>query len=231
MIALGGTIGTGLFVGAGEGLSMAGTLFSVASIHYHHRPALRRGISYWRNEFLSPCSRRFNGILRRSVFSKSLGFALGWIYWYIFSITVPAEITVANLVLDYWNPPISAAFWLTLIGIVMIAINCFPVKVSGETEFWFASTKVVTIVGLIFLTVILFLGGGGPTGHPLWFSNWTNPSPTKEYIVEGAAGRVVAFFSVLVLSVYAFALAPELLVVTGGEMASPRQNLLKATRR
>lgn len=230
MIALGGTIGTGLFVGSGEGLSMGGPLFLL--LGYIIITVLLYGVATATGEMSSyiPVHGASMSYYGSRFFSPSLGFALGWIYWYIFSITVPAEITVANLVLDYWNPPISAAFWLTLIAVVMIAINCFPVKVYGETEFWFASTKVIAIVGLIFLTVILFFGGG-PTGHPLWFSNWTNPSPTKEYIVEGAAGRLVAFFSVLIFSVYAFAFAPELLVVTGGEMASPRRNLPKATRR
>ncbi|KAM0332203.1 hypothetical protein ACHAQA_002478 [Verticillium albo-atrum] len=162
--------------------------------------------------------------------SRSLGFTLGWVYWYIFSITVPAEITVTQLIIQFWSPPLPVAVWLTLIGLVMIAINCFPVRVYGEAEFWFASMKVFGIIGLLMLTTVLFFGGG-PSGDPLWFSNWSNPSPTKEYILEGSSGRLVAFISTITFSVFAFAFAPELLVVTGGEMENPRRNLPTATRR
>lgn len=110
----------------------------------------------------------------------------------------------------------------------MVSLNCFPVKVYGEAEFWFASIKVFGIIGLLMLSVVLFFGGG-PSHQPLWFSNWSDPGPVKEYIVSGNSGRLVAFLATITFSVYAFAFAPELLVVTGGEMDSPRRNISTAT--
>ncbi|KXH50398.1 proline-specific permease [Colletotrichum simmondsii] len=230
MIALGGTIGTGLFVGVGQGLNMGGPLFLLIS--YISITLLLYGVATATGEMSAylPVPGSSVAYYGQRFFSRSLGFTLGWVYWYIFSITVPAEITATYIVLNYWSPPLHIAFWLTLIGAVMIALNCFPVKVYGEAEFWFASMKVFGIIGLLILSVVLFFGGG-PSHQPLWFSNWSEPGPVKEYIVTGDSGRLVAFVSTITFSVFAFAFAPELLVVTGGEMQSPRRNIPTATRR
>lgn len=105
-----------------------------------------------------------------------------------------------------------------------------PVGVYGETEFWFACTKVIMMIGLLFLSFILFWGGG-PKHDRLGFRYWRDPGPVNEYIETGAAGKMTAFLSCLVLSAFPFAFAPELLVVTGGEMQSPRRNLPIAAKR
>ncbi|KAF2179684.1 amino acid transporter, partial [Zopfia rhizophila CBS 207.26] len=163
-------------------------------------------------------------------FSPSLGFALGWMYWYIFAITVPAEITISNVIIRYWSPDVHPAVWLTLLMVVIVGLNCFPVSVYGETEFWFASLKVFGIIGLLFMAVVIILGGA-PSHDRLGFRYWKDPGPVNEYLVSGDAGRFFAFLGTLVFSVFAFAFAPELLVVTGGEMESPRRNLPTAGKR
>ncbi|KAK7417238.1 hypothetical protein QQX98_004672 [Neonectria punicea] len=230
MIALGGTIGTGLFVGAGQGLKMGGPVFLLVA--YIIITLLLYGVATAMGEMSSympvyGCSMSYYG--NRYV-SRSLGFTMGWVYFYVFAITVPAEINVTTIVIEYWNPPVHTGVWLTLVGIVIIACNCFPVKVYGETEFWFASTKVIGIIGLLIMSVVLFFGGG-PSGEPLYFKYWSDPGPINEYLVGGAVGRLCAFVGTITFSVYAFAFAPELLVVTGGEMESPRRNIPKATVR
>jgi amino acid transporter len=230
MIALGGTIGTGLFVGAGQGLSMGGPVFLLVS--YIIITLLLYGVATATGELSAylPVPGASISYYGNRYVSRSLGFTLGWVYWYIFAITVPAEINVTTIVIQYWNPPVHTAVWLTLIGVVIIACNCFPVKVYGEAEFWFASTKVIAIIGLLIMSVVLFFGGG-PSGDPLYFKYWSNPGPVNEYLVGGGAGRLCAFIGTITFSVYAFAFAPELLVVTGGEMESPRRNVPKATVR
>ena len=120
MIALGGTIGTGLFVGAGQGLSMGGPLFlllcyCIITVMLYgvatatgemssYLPVPGCSVAYYADRFVSP----------------SLGFTLGWIYWYIFAITVPAEITATTLVVNYWENSVPDAVWLTVIGLVII---------------------------------------------------------------------------------------------------------------
>ncbi|RMZ74884.1 hypothetical protein DV737_g5626, partial [Chaetothyriales sp. CBS 132003] len=163
--------------------------------------------------------------------SRSMGFALGYLYWYALGILVPYEITAAGLVIDYWQNDVNIAVWISVMIVVIVALNFLPVKFYGETEFWFAGTKVILMIGLLLLSFILFWGGG-PTHDRLGFRYWKAPEgPVHTYIKTGDAGRTIAFFSVLVSSVFPFTFAPELLVVTGGEMESPRRNLPIAAKR
>lgn len=230
MIALGGTIGTGLFVGSGATLARGGpafilagylvltilVLFIVTAITEvaAHLPLTGGTMSYFGFRYAS----------------NSLGFAMGWLYWYSLGILVPYEITAAGLVIDYWDSPVNIGVWITIFIIVIIGLNFFPVGVYGETEFWFASLKVFMMIGLLILSFILFWGGG-PSRQRLGFHYWKDPGAVNTYIKEGDAGRMIAFTKTLVLSAFPFTFAPELLVVTGGEMQSPRRNLPIAAKR
>lgn len=78
---------------------------------------------------------------------------------------------------------------------------------------------------------IIFCGGGPNQTGALGFHYWKEPGATNTYLKTGSAGRAIAFFAVLVSSAFPFTFAPELLVVTGGEMKSPRRNLPKAAKR
>lgn len=249
MIALGGTIGTGLFVGTGQALRMGGPVFLLVA--YCLITVLVFGIVTGTTELSSylPVPGSGMAYYANRYVSRSLGFALGWMYWYVFAITVPAEVTgrslpkivwksdyvlrvlaATSLVIQYWDPPVHIAVWITITIIVVVALNSLPVKYYGETEFWFASLKVFGIIGLLIMAVVLVLGGG-PKRDRLGFRYWKDPGPVNEYIVDGASGRLVAFVATTVFSVFAFAFAPELLVVTGGEMESPRRNLPVAGKR
>lgn len=162
--------------------------------------------------------------------SRSMGFALGYLYWYALGILVPYEITAAGLVINYWPNDVNIAVWMTIMTVVIVALNFMPVKYYGETEFWFAGTKVILMIGLLMLSFILFWGGG-PSHDRLGFRYWKDPGAALPFIKTGDAGRTISFFSTLVSSVFPFTFAPELLVVTGGEMESPRRNLPIASRR
>ena len=162
--------------------------------------------------------------------SRSMGFAMGYLYWYALGILVPYEITAAGLVIDFWPNNVNIAVWITVMIIVIVGLNLMPVKFYGETEFWFAGTKIIMLVGLLLLSFILFWGGG-PKGGRLGFHYWKDPGAANTYLVGGDKGRFVAFWATLINSVFPFTFAPELIVVTGGEMQNPRYNLPKASRR
>ena len=162
--------------------------------------------------------------------SRSFGFALGYLYWYALGILVPYEVTAAGLVINYWPNNVNIAVWMTIMLVVIIGLNFMPVRFYGETEFWFAGTKVIMMIGLLILSFILFWGGG-PSRDRLGFRYWNNPGAAHPYIKTGDTGRFISFWETLILSVFPFTFAPELLVVTGGEMESPRRNLPIASRR
>ena len=162
--------------------------------------------------------------------SRSLGFAMGWLYFYSLGILVPYEITAAALVIDYWNAPVNIAVWITIMIVVIVGLNALPVQFYGETEFWFASLKVIMMIGLLMVSFILFWGGG-PNRDRLGFRYWKHPGAANTYLADGDTGRFLALLSCWVLSAFPFTFAPELVVVTGGEMKSPRRNLPIAARR
>ncbi|KAH8892093.1 histidine permease [Thozetella sp. PMI_491] len=230
MIALGGTIGTGLFVGSGQTLARGGPAFILGAY-------LFMAFAVWSvvsaitevGAYLPTPGSSMNLFGHRYV-SRSLGFAMGWLYFYSLGILVPYEITAAGLVIEYWNPPVNIAVWISIMIVVIVGLNALPVRFYGETEFWFASTKVIMMIGLIFVSVILFFGGG-PNHDRLGFRYWQHPGAANTYLAEGNTGRFLALLSTVVLSAFPFTFAPELMIVTAGEMKNPRRNLPIAAKR
>lgn len=225
-----GTIGTGLFVGSGQTLARGGPAFILGS--YCFMALLVWCIVTAITEIAAylPVRGSSMNLFATRYVSKSLGFALGWLYWYSLGILVPYEITAAGLVIDYWGNDINIAVWISIMMIVIVALNALPIRFYGETEFWFASLKVLMMMGLLLLSFILFWGGG-PNHDRLGFRYWKDPGAANTYLAEGNTGRFLALLSTWVLSAFPFTFAPELLVVTAGEMESPRRNLPIAARR
>ena len=112
---------------------------------------------------------------------------MGWLYWYSLGILVPYEITAAALVIEYWEPPVSIAVWITVMFVVILGLNLLPVKFYGETEFWFAGTKIIMMIGLIFVSIILFFGGG-PSNDRLGFRYWQRPRAANTFDMVSGKG-------------------------------------------
>ncbi|KAH8879207.1 hypothetical protein GQ53DRAFT_756168 [Thozetella sp. PMI_491] len=228
-IALGGTIGTGLFVGSGSTLAKGGPAFLVAA--YAFMSALiylvLRGVAEI-SAYLPLRGSTMNYYGTRFV-SPSMGFMMGWLYFYSFAIFVPFELTASALVINYWQPGVNNAVWITIMLLLVVFLNLLPVRFYGESEFWFAGLKIVLITGLIILSFILFWGGG-PSHTRLGFWYWIEPGATKTMIVDGDAGRLVALIATVISATLPFTFAPEMVVVTAGEMEAPRRNLPRVAR-
>lgn len=230
MIAIGGAIGTSLFLGTGQVLRVGGPAFLLMS--YGILSILVYGIVTGIAEVATylPVPGGTMSYYGNKYVSSSLGFAMGYLYWYSIGILVPYELVASTLLINFWNAPVNPAIWITVIFVVIVLLNFLPVQFFGEAEFWSAGMKVILIIGLIFLSVVLFFGGG-PNHDMLGFRYWKDPGPVNTYIVEGDGGRFVALLQSFVLASFAFVLAPEQLIVTAGEMQSPRKNLPRAARR
>lgn len=229
-MALGGAIGTGLFVGSGAILSLVGPAplwlgyLSMMVVVYIMMNTLGematylplRGISipYFVNRFVDP----------------SLAFAAGWNYWYAYAILVAAEGTAGAILLEYWESPVPTAVWITIILVVILALNIIAVSVFGEAEFWFASIKLITILGLVILGIVL-MAGGGPNKEAVGFTYWNDPGAFNEYMTTGATGRFLAYWTAFVRAGFAFITSPELIALAAGETVAPRRNIPKAARR
>lgn len=144
--------------------------------------------------------------------------------FYTFSILVGAEVTAAAIVIQYWNKSIHIAVWITIFLFLIIFLNITSVKYFGESEFWFASIKIITLTGLIILGIVLFFGGG-PNHDRLGFRYWKNGNAFREHLVEGATGRFLGVWTAIIKSGFAFICSPELVATAGGECYKPRANM------
>lgn len=99
---------------------------------------------------------------------------IGWNYWYTFAMLLAAEVTAAAIIIQYWTEAVPVAVWILIILLVILALNIIAVSFFGEAEFWFASIKLLAIIGLIILGVVLFFGGG-PDHDRLGFRYWKEP--------------------------------------------------------
>lgn len=99
----------------------------------------------------------------------------------------------------------------------------------GESEFVFASLKIITIIGLLVLTVILFFGGG-PTHDRIGFRYWKTPGAMNAYLVPGRRGQFCGFLKSFVNACFSFG-GSEVICVAASETLNPRRNIPKAVRR
>ncbi|GAA6021318.1 hypothetical protein JCM10207_002695 [Rhodosporidiobolus poonsookiae] len=228
MIALGGCIGTGLFVGAGGALAGGGPLglwlgYSVMGIAVGCMM-----IALGEMTTLYPVSGAFVHYSARFV-DPALGFALGWNYWYSYAITLPTEITAAAGVISFWRDDINIAVWISVFYVVIIAFNFLGVRAYGEAEFWFSILKILTILGLIICGIVITAGGAG--NDPIGFQFWRNPGAFQQLNgIPGSLGRFLAFWSTLVQGAFSY-LGTEIVALTAGEAENPRRNMPKAIRR
>ncbi|KAF2768350.1 hypothetical protein EJ03DRAFT_375396 [Teratosphaeria nubilosa] len=239
MIAIGGVIGTGLFLGTAGNLENSGPgglLLSyciMASLLYSVMVALGEMIT----EFPLPGGQF---ALANRFVSPELGFAMGWLYWFNNIVVLPAEISAAAVLVSYWTPAsdpgstcttgiCSNAMWVGLMLIVVLAINFAGTRVFGECEFWFCSIKVITVIGLI-ITGVIITAGGGPEGRTIGFRYWNETGGFVQYSgIAGAKGRFLGFFSVLISAAFAF-IGTEITAIAAAEADNPRKTVPRAIK-
>lgn len=230
-LALGGAIGTGLFIGSGSILATTGpaplfmaylsmmfivwVMMNDLAEMVTYLPLKGISIPYFVGRFVEP----------------SLAFADGWNYWYAYTMLLAAECTAGAIILQYWTTAVPVAVWIAIQLIVILFLNIIAVSFFGEAEFWFASIKLITILGLIILSIVLFFGGG-PNHDPLYFRYWQDPPGAfVPYLVSGNTGRFLAYWTAFVRAGFSFITSPELIALSAGETIAPRRNIPKAARR
>ncbi|KAI9748025.1 MAG: hypothetical protein M1835_001909 [Candelina submexicana] len=229
-IALGGTIGTGLFLGIGSAFTRAGPLSVLLGYTFTGVAIFTMMQSLGEMATWLPLPGAIPQFCARYV-DPAMGFAVGWNNWYQASITLCAEISAAAVVIGFWNgaADINVAAWISIIIVLVICLNIFAVSIYGEAEFIFASIKILTIVGLLIMALCIDLGGG-PTHDRLGFRYWKHPGAMKAYKSVGATGRFLGLFSTLVNAAFSYG-GVEMVAVAAGEAENPRKNIPKAVRR
>ncbi|KAL1856420.1 hypothetical protein VTK73DRAFT_8286 [Phialemonium thermophilum] len=225
-IAVGGTIGTGLFLGIGGALSTAGPVSLLIAFAFMGTVVYSVMASLGEMASFMPVAGSFTVYASRLV-DPTLGFSMGWIYWFSWSITFALELTASGLIIQYWARHLSIAIWIAVFWAVFTAVNCLPVRWFGEIEMWFSSIKVVTIVGFI-LFAICVNAGVGDEGY-IGFRYWRDPGPFAEYMVHGDTAKFVGFWAVLVTAAFTYQ-GTELVGVGAGETKNPEKSIPSAIR-
>lgn len=218
MMALGATIGVGLFLGSASAIKLAGPAILVAyliggfTIFIIMRALGEMAVdnpvagsfSRYAHEYLGPLA----------------GYLTGWTYWFQWIVTCMAEVTAVGIYMHLWFPNVPTWIWAltSLCGIG--AVNFFAVKAYGEFEFWFSLIKVVTIVLMIVSGAGMIFFGLGNGGQPIGFSAlWAHGG----FFPNGVEGVVLA------LPMVAFAYGGvEMLGLTAGEAKNPKKTLSRA---
>ncbi|WP_337797038.1 amino acid permease [Rhizobium skierniewicense] len=226
MIAIGGAIGTGLFLGAGGRLAAAGPalVFVYAICGFFaflvlralgelimHRPSSGSFVSY-----------------AREFYGEKMAFAVGWMYWLNWAMTSVADVTAVAIYMNFfkqyvpWMQGIDQ--WVFALGalIIVLAMNMLSVKVFGELEFWFSLIKVVALATFLVVGVYFVIFGTPIEGHVTGFSLITD---NGGFFPNGVLPAFIIIQGVL----FAYA-SIELIGTTAGETEDPRKVIPGAIR-
>ncbi|MEV0696580.1 amino acid permease [Saccharopolyspora sp. NPDC050389] len=157
MIAIGGAIGTGLFLGSGLAISIAGPAVIIA---YGVAAFAALALAYALAEMIvvHPEAGGFGAVIKRYLGGLA-GFVSRWIYWAAQVVNIGSEVIAAGLYLQFWYPQLPLWIPVVAFSVLMLAINVAAVRFFGEFEYWFAMIKVVTIVVFVVLGVVYIVFG------------------------------------------------------------------------
>ncbi|MCQ6552917.1 amino acid permease [Streptomyces sp. C10-9-1] len=219
MIALGGVIGAGLFVGSGAGIAAAGPSIVVA---YALSGLLVMLVMRMLGEMSAahPASGSFSVHAERAI-GPWAGFTAGWAFWFLLCVAVGLEAIGAASIMTGWLPGTPEWAWVALFMLVFCGTNLAAVKNFGEFEFWFAALKVGAIV--LFLGIgVLAITGLLPGAEAPGTSNLTGDGG---FLPNGSEGLIVG----LLASVFAYG-GLETVTIAAAESEHPVQGVAKAVR-
>ncbi|KXT75969.1 Histidine transport protein (permease) [Streptococcus sp. DD12] len=218
LIAIAGTIGTGLFLGAGSSISLTGpSIILVYLITGLFMFFMMRAMGEML--YQDPSQHTFISFITKHV-GQGWGYFAGWSYWLSLIFIGMAEITAVGKYFQYWFPQVPS--WLSQLGflVVLTGVNLIAVRLFGELEFWFAMIKVVTILALIATALMMLATNFKTSVGTVSLSNLTNGFGL---FPNGVFNFVVAFQMVF----FAYQTI-EFVGITTSETANPRKVLPKA---
>ncbi|KHK25053.1 Lysine-specific permease [Listeria monocytogenes SHL008] len=219
MIAIGGSIGTGLFLASGNAIHTAGpggalvAYIAIGIMVYFLMTSLGEMATYM------PVSGSFSTYASRFV-DPAFGFALGWNYWFNWAITLAVDISTAAIIVQFWLPNTPAWLWSAIFLILIFGLKALSVKAYGESEYWFSIIKVATVIIFLIVGVLTIVGILG--GEVIGFSNFTaGDAPFK--------GGFFAILGTFLIAGFSFQ-GTEMVGIAAGESATPETSVPKAIK-
>ncbi|KAK6532097.1 hypothetical protein TWF694_003259 [Orbilia ellipsospora] len=223
MIAIGGSIGTGLFVGSGSALQSGGPASLVIDFIIIGIMLFFTVHALGELAVMYPVAGAFYTYSCRFI-DPAWGYAMGLNYALNWLVVLPLELTAAGITLQYWPGArdIHISVWITVFLVTVVIINLFGVRGYGEVEYVLGMLKIIAVIGFI-ITAIIINCGGVPTDPRGYIGGryWHNPGAFR----HGFKG----FCSVFVTAGFAFA-GTELVGLAAAEADNPRKSLPKATK-
>ncbi|MEK3909230.1 amino acid permease [Oceanobacillus sp. FSL W7-1309] len=218
LIAIGGAIGTGLFLGAGKSIHLAGP--SILFAYLITGAVLFLIMRALGELLLSNLSYHSFVDFVRDYLGEMTAFLTGWTYWFCWISIAMADLTAVGLYTQYWFPTIPQWMPGLIALVILLCMNLATVKLFGEMEFWFALIKVIAILALIVTGIVMIISGfstdaGGASFTNLWNHGGMFPN--------GVNGFILSFQMV----VFAF-VGIELVGLTAGETENPEKVIPKA---
>ncbi|QPL95075.1 amino acid permease [Streptomyces clavuligerus] len=219
MIALGGVIGAGLFVGSGAGISQAGPSIIIA---YTLSGLLVMLVMRMLGEMsaANPASGTFSVHAERAI-GPWAGFATGWIFWFLLCVVVGLEGIGAAKIMTGWLPGTPEWMWVAVFVAVFTTANLAAVKNFGEFEFWFAALKIVAIVTFLGIGLLAITGALPDTDAP----GLSNLTGAGGFLPNGTEGLIFG----LLASVFAYG-GLETVTIAAAESEHPVQGVARAVR-
>ncbi len=217
LIALGGAVGTGLFLGIAQTIQMAGP---AVLLGYAIAGLIAFFIMRQLGEMVveEPVAGSFSHFANK-YWSPFAGFMSGWNYWVLYVLVSMAELSAVGIYVQYWFPAIPTWVSAAVFFVIINALNLTTVKMYGELEFWFSIIKVAAIIGMIlFGGYLLMSGTGGPEAS---VSNlWQHGG----FFPHGISGLVMAMAVIM----FSFG-GLELVGITAAEADEPEKSIPRAT--
>ncbi|MCI1223715.1 amino acid permease [Bifidobacterium tibiigranuli] len=224
MIAMGGVIGSGLFLSSGYTISQAGPLGAIiayligAVVVYLVMACLGElAVAY-------PVSGAFHIYAARSI-GPATGFTTAWLYWLCWVVALGSEFTAAGILMQRWFPQVAVWVWCLIFASLLFGVNAISARVFGETEFWFSLIKVTAILVLIVLGGMAIFGFTPLSPHHPQAVFFNNFNTGKGLFPVGIGGIGITSLAVF----YSFS-GSELVGVAAGETKDPSKNIPKALR-
>lgn len=218
LIAIGGAIGTGLFLGAGKSINFAGPSILLTYLVIGLFLFLfMRGLG---ELLLSNTNYHSFTDIARDYLGDFMGYITGWTYWFCWVVTGMAEVTAVAKYVQFWWPDFPTWASSLICIVVLMGLNLLTAKLFGELEFWFAIIKVITIIALILVGIILIvIGFETKFGHASLTNLWSH----NGIFPNGMNGFLLSFQ----MAIFSF-VGIELIGVTAGEAQDPEKTLPRA---
>ncbi|MBF0713776.1 amino acid permease [Gemella sp. GH3] len=223
MMAIGGSIGTGIFMATGSMVSQAGSYISVAAYTFIGIFVyfLMSGVGELASFY--PVSGSFSSYAERFV-DPALGFALGWLYWLMWILVAGIDIITLSRILQFWDffQQFSVCTLKLFFLLILLIINITSVKIFGEVEYWLTTIKVLTVVVFLIVGVSVIFGilGDNTYGLNTFVAN------AKGNSLQGFLG----LFGILSTAAFSFG-GTESVAITSGESQDPKNTIPKAVNK